>query len=54
MGLQMGLTILLMTLGGVKLDAYLHLKFPVFTLLLACASVALALWFFIRDFLPKK
>lgn len=54
MGLQMGAIIFLMTFGGIKLDHYLQLKFPVFTLLLACSSVALSLWIFIREFLPKK
>jgi hypothetical protein len=54
MGLQMGATILLFTWGGIKLDKYLNLKFPVFTLLLAMTSVAASLWYFIRDFLPKK
>ena len=54
MGLQMGATIFLFTYGGVKLDHYLNLKFPVFTLTLALFSVFAALWYFIRDFMPKK
>lgn len=54
MGLQMGAIIFFLTYGGIKLDAYLQLHFPVFTLLFACTSVVVALWYFIRDFLPKK
>ncbi len=54
MGLQMGATIFLFTYGGIKLDHYLNLKIPVFTLTLSLFSVTGVLWYFIRDFLPKK
>jgi hypothetical protein len=54
MGLQMGAIIFLLSWAGVKLDAWLNMKFPVFTLVLALFSVFAALWYFIREFLPKK
>lgn len=53
MGLQMGLTILCMTWAGIKLDRYLQLQFPAFTLLFALSSVAGVLYYFIRQ-LTKK
>jgi hypothetical protein len=54
MGLQMGAIIFLLTMGGVKLDHYFSLKFPVFTIVLALFSVFAALWYFIKDFIGKK
>lgn len=39
--------------GGYKLDQWLDLHFPVFTIVLALASVALAIYLVIRDFLKK-
>lgn len=39
--------------GGYKLDQWLDLHLPVFTLLLSLASVALAIYLVIRDFLKK-
>ncbi len=53
MGIQMGATIFLMTWAGVKIDAYLHLKFPAFTLLFALSSVTGALYYFIRQVTRK-
>jgi membrane protein DedA with SNARE-associated domain len=42
------------TLGGRWLDQHLHpVKFPLFTLVLALASVFAAMWYFIRDFMKK-
>ena len=41
------------TYGGVKLDEWLGLKFPIFTLVLAMASVFLAIYIFIKDFIKK-
>jgi len=35
--------------GGVKLDAYLELETPIFTLLFSLLSVALAMYVVIRD-----
>jgi hypothetical protein len=54
MGLQMGAIIFLLTWAGVKLDEKLGLKFPAFTLFMALFSVTAALWYFIKDFLPRK
>lgn len=53
MGIQMGATIFLMTWAGVKLDAYLHLKFPAFTLLFALSSVAGVMYYFIKQITKK-
>ena len=54
MGFQMGATIFLGTWGGIKLDEYFDTSFPIFTLALACISVFAAIYFVIKDFLPKK
>jgi hypothetical protein len=54
MAFTMAAIIVLGTLGGRWLDTHLHLlKFPLFTLVLALASVFAALWYFIRDFIKK-
>ena len=53
MGLQMGGTIFLMTWAGMKLDAWLQLKFPAFTLLFALFSVAGVLYYFIKQVTRK-
>jgi len=45
----MAAIIFLCTWGGVKLDAWLQLKIPVFTVVLSLASVALSLYYFLRD-----
>jgi hypothetical protein len=39
--------------GGVKLDQWLKLKFPVFTVLLSIISVAAAIYTAVRDLLKK-
>jgi hypothetical protein len=39
--------------GGVKLDQWLQLKFPVFTLILSLLSVAAAIYFAIKDLIRK-
>lgn len=41
------------TYGGIQLDKWLHLKFPIFTLVLAMASVFFAIYYFIKDFIKK-
>jgi hypothetical protein len=53
MGLQMAAIMGGSTFLGYKLDGWMTLKFPVFTLLLALSGVFAALWYFIRDFLKK-
>ena len=54
MGFQMGATIFLGAWAGIKLDEYFKTSFQVFTLLLICISVFAAIYFVIKDFLPKK
>lgn len=39
--------------GGVKLDEWLHLDFPVFTLILSIISVAASIYFAIKDLIRK-
>ncbi len=39
--------------GGVKLDQWLGLKFPVFTVLLSIISVAAAIYTAVKDLLKK-
>ncbi len=46
---QMAVIITLGVLGGYKLDAFLNLKFPIFTLIFSVISVALAVYLAIRD-----
>ena len=53
MGLQMGLTIFFMAWAGVKLDQYLKLTFPIFTLVLTLASVAGVIYYFIKQVSKK-
>jgi hypothetical protein len=46
------LTIILIgVFGGIKLDDWLELKFPVFTILLSIVSVILAIYYSIKDFI---
>ena len=53
MAFQMGAIITIGVFGGVKLDEWLELKTPVFTLVLSLASVAAAIYVSIKDFLKK-
>ncbi|MCG3166254.1 MAG: hypothetical protein POELPBGB_02032 [Bacteroidia bacterium] len=53
MAVQMIVIILIGVLGGIKLDEFIAVKFPVFTLVLTLLSVFLAMFFAIRDFLKK-
>lgn len=53
MGVQMGMTIFCMAWAGVKLDEYLKLTFPIFTLLLTLASVAGVMYYFIKQVSKK-
>ena len=52
--LQMVVIILVGVFGGVKLDELLNLKFPVFTVILSLLSVALAIYYVIKDLLKNK
>lgn len=47
--IQMMLIIVLGTFAGFKLDEYLNIGFPIFTLVLALGSVALAIYISIKD-----
>lgn len=51
MAFQMLAIILLGVFGGVKLDKWLELTFPVFTLVLSILSVALSIYQAIRELL---
>jgi len=53
MGFQMAVIIFFSTWGGVKLDAYLNLKIPVFTLVFSLLSVVLSMYYFISGFKKK-
>lgn len=53
MGFQMAAIIFLCTWAGVRLDEYLQLSIPVFTLVLSLASVVLSLYYFIRGISKK-
>ena len=48
-GFQMAFIVFIFTYGGVKLDAWLGLKIPVFTLVLSIISIVLAIYYFIKD-----
>jgi len=54
MGTQMLVTIGLGVFTGVKLDRWLELKFPVFTVVLGLLSVVVAIYLSVRDLLKKK
>ena len=53
MAFQMGAIIALGTFGGVKLDQWLELS-PVFTIICALISIALAMYVMIQKFTKKK
>ncbi|MBN2276042.1 MAG: AtpZ/AtpI family protein [Bacteroidales bacterium] len=50
MAFQMVIIIGLGVFGGIKLDDWLHMNFPVFTVLLSVIAVVLAIYYFIKDF----
>lgn len=51
---QMLAIILLGVFGGIKLDEWLSMKFPVFTVILSFLSVILAIYYVTKDLLKKK
>lgn len=53
MASQMIIIMVIGVLGGRKLDAWLELKYPIFTLALTLLSVFFAIWLPIRDLLRK-
>ncbi len=48
---QMLVIIVVGVYGGLKLDSWVDVGFPVFTLLLSLVSVAFAIYYAIKDFL---
>jgi predicted MFS family arabinose efflux permease len=40
--------------GGMKLDKWLQLKFPIFTVLLSLVAVTLAIYYGLKDFMHTK
>ncbi|HLG35006.1 MAG TPA: AtpZ/AtpI family protein [Bacteroidia bacterium] len=54
MGIQMLVIIFAGTYCGIKLDEFLSLKFPAFTIMLSLLSVAVAIWFVVKDLIRKK
>ncbi len=54
LGLQMVAIILVGVFGGYKLDEYFELGFPVFTIILSLASVVLAIYYSVKDFIKMK
>jgi len=53
MGFQMLAIILLGVFGGMKLDQWLGLEYPVFVVIFATLSVILAIYTAVKDFLKK-
>jgi F0F1-type ATP synthase assembly protein I len=54
MGTQMLITIGLGVFLGIKLDKWLQLKFPVFTVVLSLLSVFAAIYLAVKDLLKRK
>lgn len=52
--LQMLAIILLGVFGGIKIDEWLGLEFPVFTLIFSLLSVILAIYYVIKDLLKNN
>ena len=51
---QMIAILLIGVFGGIKLDNWLKLNFPVFTVLLSILAIGLALYYGLRDFIKPK
>jgi ATP synthase protein I len=49
LGVQMLVIILVGVVGGYKLDHWLHLAFPICTLVLSLASVSFAIYIAVKD-----
>ena len=54
MAVQMAAIIVGGVLGGIYLDKWLGLTFPLFTLVLTLMGVFLAMYYFIKDVIKKK
>ncbi len=53
-GFQMLAIILLGVFAGIKLDEFLNLDFPIFTLVFSLLSVFLSIYYAVKDFLKIK
>ena len=53
-GFQMLIIILIGVFGGIKLDQWLNLRFPVFTVILSLLSVAFAIYYAVKDLLKNN
>ena len=54
LAIQMGVVILLGTLGGLQLDKLVNIKFPLFTVSLSFLSVILAIYLGVKDLIGTK
>jgi F0F1-type ATP synthase assembly protein I len=54
LGMQMIVVIALGVFGGIKLDKWLQLKFPVFTVVLSFTGVVLGIYIGLKDFIKTK
>jgi putative effector of murein hydrolase LrgA (UPF0299 family) len=54
MGFQMAVVIFVCTWAGTKLDEWLGLEIPVFTLVLSLLSVVLVMYYFVKSFMTNK
>lgn len=54
LGIQMIVVILLGVFGGIKLDKWLDLKFPIFTVVLSFLGVVLGIYIGLKDFIRTK
>ena len=54
MAFQMLAIILLGVFGGLKLDKYIDIEFPIFTVILTPISVILAIYYVIKDLINIK
>ena len=52
--IQMLAIILLGVFGGIKIDEWLNLQFPVFALILSILSVILAIFYVIKDLIKNN
>ncbi|MDP4266564.1 MAG: AtpZ/AtpI family protein [Bacteroidota bacterium] len=53
LGFQMLFIILAGVFGGLKIDEWLSLKYPIFTVLLSIISVILSIYYAIKDFIKR-
>lgn len=54
LGIQMIVVIMLGVFGGIKLDKWLQMKFPIFTVVLSFIGVILGIYIGLKDFIRTK